>query len=186
MRHRLGVAFGVLVVGAVSVASGCGDDEPPPDQIVFFLGLSQPAGARCTSSRSFGVPDPSNPVGARTVIFGSGDGERLEDGGDDLVECRVAESGGQYEVSLELSSGEIGNLGITGTAVAGAQGATLRVNFQTRDFFLGQEGCTGDVQFVNPGALWIRNLNCPSLTDPASPGVSCDGDGGFIIENCSD
>jgi hypothetical protein len=90
-------------------------------------------------------------------------------------------------VSLEISSGGIGNLGMSGTAVSGVGGANLRLNFQTRDFFLGQEqGCTGDVQFVKPGAIWVRNLTCSNLIDPSSPGVSCIGNGGFIIENCSD
>lgn len=187
MRHRLGLACGVVVVGLVSIAAGCGDDEPPPDQTAFFLGVSQATGARCNVARTFGVPDPANPLTARTVIFGDGNRDvRLEDGGDDLVECRVAQSGGSYQVSFELSSGEIGNLGISGTAVAGPGGANLKVDFQTRDFFLGQEGCTGDVQFVGSGALWVNNLNCPTLADPASPSFSCTGTGGFIIENCSD
>jgi hypothetical protein len=179
------LACGVLVVG-VSVVSGCGDDEPPPDQTVFYLGLSQPVGARCITARSFGVPDATNTVNNRDVIFGSGDGERLEDGGDNLVSCRVSESGGTYQVSFELSSGEIGNLGVSGTAVAGAAGANLNVDFTTRDFSLGQDACTGDVQFIKPGAIWVRNLTCANLTDPSSPGVSCTGNGGFIIENCSD
>jgi hypothetical protein len=187
LRHRLGLACGVLVVGLVSIASGCGDDEPPPDQTAFFLGLSQANNARCTQSRSFGVPDPANPLTARNVVFGDGNRDvRLEDGGDHLVECRVAQSGGTYQMSLEISSGEIGNLGVSGTAVSGVGGANLSVNFQTQNFFLGQEGCTGDVQFVGAGALWVNNLNCPTLTDPSSPGVSCVGSGGFIIENCSD
>jgi hypothetical protein len=180
LRHRLGLAFGVL--GLAAVALGCGDDEPPSEQTVLWMGLSETNTQQCSSADSFGVPDDAT---ARGIIFGSGEGERLEDGGENIVTCRVSESAaGSYDVSFELSVGVIGVFSATGTATPTE--ATLDVLLQTRDFSVEQDECTGSVQFVNSGALWVRNLDCPDMRTPSSPSVSCTGSIGFIIENCSD
>ncbi len=187
MRHPRGLAFGVLVVAAVSAALGCGDEKPKPNQAVLWLGLSQAAGAQCSSASSFGVPDKAT---SRGIIYGNGDGDRLEDGGEDIVNCRVAETAaGQYDVQFEVSAGEIGNLSMSGTATktsADPGQISLDINFQTTSFSLEQDVCTGSVQYASAGALWVRGLTCNNLRDQSSPGISCQSEGGFIIENCAD
>jgi hypothetical protein len=166
---------------------GCGDDEPPKDQAVFWMGFAPAAGNTCASARTFSRPDET----ARATITGtSGGGERLVDGdGDALVECSVSGGNGQFNVSFNLSSGDIGNVGINGTAMwAGGDTpgtGTLDVDFSTTDFLLVQQDCTATVAQAFPGALWVSNLSCPMLRDPNSTSGLCVGTGGFIIENCS-
>jgi hypothetical protein len=184
LRHRRSLAFEVLALVALGGTLACGDDEPARDQSVFWMTLGT-SGATCSSARTYSVPDET----ARTVTSGNGQGERLVDGDDGLVECRVQEAAaGQFNVSLNLTSGEIGALSIRGTAskapnVDGT--ATIDIDFRTTGFRLQQDGCTATVREALAGAVWLDDLSCPGLIDPSSPSISCTGTGGLIIENCS-
>lgn len=172
------------MVGA-SLVLGCGDDEPARDQTVFWMSLSANLGQMCSSIRSYSLPDDT----ARSIITGSGQGERLVDGDDAIVECTVSESGaGQFNVAFDLSSGEIGSFGARGTVskMPNADGTgTFNINFVTTQFSLEQDGCTATVEEALEGALWVSNLSCPTFGDPRSPSIACTGTGGFILENCS-
>ncbi len=157
--------------------------EPlPPAQAALWVALSAGQGATCPSARSFQLPD-----GARETIVGpSGQGDRIVDGGEHVVQCRVIPSpdiDGTFDLDLRLASGEIGNFHASGTG--SDAGGTLQVDFSTTQLSLSQEGCTISVDTVLLGAVWIRSLSCPSLHDSSSPGVSCVGNGGLIFENCS-
>jgi hypothetical protein len=191
LRHPRSWAFEVLTAAALGGVFGCGDDEPARDQTVFWMQLGTALGQTCSSTRAFTLPDES----ARTTIMNpSDDDERLVDGSDDsLVECTVSEgnAAGAFDLELNVSSGEIGRLYLRGpiTKAAGVDGqGTFDMTFNTTSFSLQQEdlGCTGTVKDARPGAVWITNLSCPSMSDPSSPGVSCTGSGGFIAENCAD
>jgi hypothetical protein len=191
LRHRRSLAFQVLALTGVVVATGCGDDKPARDQTVFWTTLSTSLGNTCSSAKSFNLPDSS----ARDNIINGGGGERLEDGGDSIVECGVTEgaAAGTYNVTYRISVGEIGSYSASGivTVTPGQAGGaskgtgTLNVDFSTTQFSLGQRGCEATVEQVGPGVIWISNLSCPELEDPSSPSISCVGTGGWIAENCS-
>jgi hypothetical protein len=183
LRHRRTWAVEVLALGLMSGALACGDDEPARDQTVFWMTLSTSIGARCSSIDTFDVPNDGT---ARNITTGSGGGARFVDGDDGYVECTVEEgsAAGQFNVSLDLSAGDFGNLSVRG--VATGEQATLDVDFTTTgSISLGQDGCTATVRQALAGAIWLQNLSCPGLVDPSSPGISCTGTGGLIAENCS-
>jgi len=187
LRHWHGVVFQVLALALAASGVGCGDDKPPRDQAVFWMGFAPAAGNTCASARTFSRPDET----ARATITGDGGGERLVDGDDDaLVECTVSDQGGgQFNVSFNLSTGDIGNVGVSGTVMwAGGETpgtGTLDVDFSTTDFLLVQRDCTATVEQAFAGAAWVSNLSCPMLRDPNSTSGLCVGTGGFIVENCS-
>jgi hypothetical protein len=181
------LAFEVLTMATLSAALGCGEDEPAKDQAVFYMGLSTGSGQNCSSTRTFSLPDDS----ARTVVIGTGQGERLVDGDDDsLVTCRVSEgnASGQFDVTFDLSSGEIGSFSATGTVTmtSATEGTgVLDIIFQTSSFTLRQDGCTATAKAGLEGAVWFDSLSCPGLVDRSSPGIVCNGSGGLIAENCA-
>ena len=184
LRQRRSVVLGVLA--GAGLALGCGDDKPAKDQTVFWFQMSTSQGQQCSSTASFSLPDES----ARSIIIGSGRGDRLVDGDDDtVVECSVtpAATAGQYFVSVDLSSGPVASFSVRGsvTKMPNVDGTgTFDVNLSS-SFSLGQEDCSGTVKEVVGGALWVSNMSCPSLRDPSSPAIECTGTGGFIIENCA-
>jgi hypothetical protein len=175
-------------MAGVALATGCGDDKPAKDQTVFWISLSTSLGKTCSSAKSFSLPDDS----ARANIVNGGGGERLKDGGEDLVECRVSKGSapGSFNVSYTVSRGEIGSYSASGVVMGPAQQGekgtgTLDVSFQTTQFSLGQESCIATVNQAIEGAIWISNLSCPTMKDENSPAIECVGTGGFIAENCS-
>jgi hypothetical protein len=181
VRHRL------LKVGAIGAAAvvcvACGDDKVAAPQAVLWFGLSTTANARCSSINNYQLP-----MGARATVTGAdGVGERVKDGGDNIIECDVRPATGSttnYNVSVRFSVGEIGNFVASGV-VAEAAGGTLDVDMVTGSFSLSQNGCTATVETAVAGAVWINRLSCPDLRDPSSPGIICDGQGGMIFENCN-
>ena len=184
MSHRL-IFSGLLL--AATGAMACGDDEVAPQQAVFWLGLSSTAGAQCSANKTFALPED-----ARTTITGSsGQGERIKDGqdlqgSDTVVECSVKETmkgSGSFNVRVRLSVGEIGNFIATGTLSKGS--GTADVSFNTSQFSLEQDDCTATVETVVGGAIWVKELHCANMRDPRTPGISCDGLGGVIFENCT-
>ncbi len=182
MRQRRSLAFEVLALAALGGAFACGDDEPARDQSVFWMSLQTSPGATCSSARTYSLPDDT----ARAVTTGNGQGERLVDGDEGLVECTVQEgAAGQFSLSVNLSSGEIGSLSIRGSANKTDGTATVDVDFTTTGFRLTQDGCQATVREALPGALWLDDLSCPGLIEPSSPGVTCNGAGGLIVENCA-
>ena len=174
-------------MATLSVAFGCGDDEPARDQAVFWMALSPAQGQVCSSARTFSLPDE----GARSVLTGSGQGERLVHGDDDtFIECTVSEgsASGQFDIDFDLSSGEIGSFSANGavTMTSATEGTgMLDIIFQTTSFTLRQDGCTATARAGLEGAVWFDSVSCPGLTDRSSPGVVCNGFGGFIAENCA-
>jgi hypothetical protein len=181
------LAFEVLTVAALGIALGCGDDEPPSDQAVFWMSLSPAQGQVCSSARTFSLPDDS----ARSVLIGSGQGERLVDGEDNnFVECSVSEgsASGQFDVAFDLSSGEIGSFSARGavTMTSATEGTGMvDIIFQTTSFTLRQDDCTATAKAGLEGAVWFDSVTCPGLEDRNSPGILCNGLGGFIAENCA-
>jgi hypothetical protein len=183
LQHRRSWAVEVLALAAMSGALACGDDEPARDQTVFWMTLSTSLGAQCSSFDTFDVPNDGT---ARNITTGNGSGARFVDGeGDGFVECSVEEgSAGQFNVSLSLSAGDFGNLSVIG--VATGDQATVDVDFTTTtSVSLSQDDCTATVEEALAGAIWLKNLSCPGLVDPSSPGISCTGNGGLIAENCA-
>lgn len=174
----------VLALAAVSGALACGDDKPARDQTVFWIALSASLGAQCSSFETFDVPNDGT---ARNITTGNGNGARFVDGSDDgYVTCTVEEGSadGQFNVDLRLSAGDFGNLSVVGVAAGGQ--ATVDVDFTTTSALsLSQDDCTATVQEALAGAIWLKNLSCPGLVDPSSPGISCTGTGGLIAENCA-
>jgi hypothetical protein len=181
----------VLVVGALAGAlistTGCGDDPVAPQQAVLWFGLGPAQGMSCSSAKTYQYPD-----GARATVSGSsGVGDRVKDGGENLVECdvrNVAGSTTDYNVSLTFQSGEIGNFvarGVLTDPAAGGMPGTLNVNFTTGQFSLAQTQCSATAKTLVPGALWLTSLHCDALKDPSSPSIACDGTGALIFENCS-
>jgi hypothetical protein len=165
-------------------ALGCGDDEPARDQALLWVQLD---GASCTHFRTFSLPDD----GARNVLTGSGQGDRLVDGSDDsLVQCTVAagSAAGQFNVNLDLSRGEIGNFSASGVVTMTSETAgtaNVDIVLQTTSFTVAQDGCTATARAGLAGAVWLNNFSCPGLVDPSSPGSICTGTGALIAENCS-
>jgi hypothetical protein len=147
------------------------------------MSLRPAQGAACSSMRSFELP-----TGARDTLTGaSGEGDRLVEGDDgSLVECVVSNAGGgdNFNVSVRLSSGIIGNFRANGTV--SASGGTLDVTFLSTlsGSTLEADDCVATVETVIPGALWIDSLECRGLRDVRSPGALCDSSGGLIFENC--
>jgi hypothetical protein len=174
-------------MAGVALATGCGDDKPAKDQTVFWISLSTPLGKTCSSAKSFNLPDDT----ARANIVGGGGGERLKDGGENIVECTVSKGSapGTFNVSYNVSVGEIGSYSASGVLPApppdGTSTGPLDISFQTTQFTLGQESCVATVKQLKDGLIWVNNLSCPSLKDDNSPAVECVGTGGFIAENCS-
>lgn len=166
-----------LLVGAL----GCGDEDPPPQQAVFWLGLSAPVGATCASADTFQYPATAQ----QTIASTTGNGERIVDG-DDLVSCQVspaASGGGAFDVNFDFATDVITSFSASGRL--DAAGGEIDINLVTPGFALEQDSCTATVKTILPGAVWIQSLNCPDLVDPRSPGIRCTGVGGLIFENCS-
>jgi hypothetical protein len=160
----------------------CGDDEVPPTQAVFWLALSPGQGASCSSSQTYAVPATAR----ATITSSTGVGDRVVDSGADLVQCRVLPSAtaGSFNVSLRLSSGEIGNFIASGVLPATGSGQ-LDVSFTSTAFSLEQDNCTATIETLNAdGAVWVSNLSCSDLRDDNSPSIACNGTGGVIFENC--
>lgn len=158
----------------------------PPSQAVLWFGVAAAPGGTCSSMMSYQAPDTAQ----ATILGASGQGARVVAGRDQLVDCSVqpsAESADHYDVRLRFQGGEIGNFVATGrltASPAATEPNTVEVSLVTAQFSLAQQRCTADVNVIVPGAVWIRNLHCDSLRDPASPGISCAGQGGVIFENC--
>ena len=184
LRQRRSWAVEVLALAVMSGALACGDDEPARDQTVFWMTLSTSLGAQCSSFDTFDVPNDGT---ARNITTGNGVGDRFVDGQDDgYVECTVEQGGGegQFNVLMTLSAGDFGNLRVSG--VANGNQATVDVDFTTTSSVsLSQDDCTATVEEALEGAIWLKNLRCPGLVDPSSPGISCTGTGGMIAENCA-
>lgn len=185
MRHRLWIVV-PLAAAAVMSAAACGDDEAAPQQAVLWFGLGTAPGATCSSIKNFQFPDSAR----ATVSGATGVGDRVKDGADSLVECDVRPAGGStttYNVSLRFQGGDVGNFVASGVLTKGAAGAvgTVEVRFNTAQFNLAQSQCTAEIDTLSPGAIWLRNLHCDGLKDQSSPGITCDGQGGLIFENCS-
>jgi hypothetical protein len=176
-----------LVLAGASLALGCGDDKPAKDQTVFWFQLSESVGQNCSSTASLSLPDET----ARQTIIGSGSGERLVDGDDDvIVECEVSPTAtnGQYNVRFDLTGGAVASFSVRGTVdkPPGALGTgNLDVDIAAAGVALNQDDCTATVEEAVGGALWVSSLSCTDLRDPSSPAVACTGTGGFIIENCA-
>jgi hypothetical protein len=194
LLQRLTVSS-ILSLGISGVLlPGCGSDKQAPQQAVVWYGLSTAQGATCSSAKTYNFPDST----ARDTIVGTtGVGKRAEDGSDYLVVCTVkqASAGGPYDVSLRFGGGDVGSFTASGSLTAPAPAATgsdtvdtsgtLNVNFNTADFALSQTGCTAQVHALVPGAVWLKNLSCPTMKDPSSPSISCQGTARLIFENCS-
>jgi hypothetical protein len=193
VRQRLTV-LGILGALAVNGALSCGDDKSAPQQSVLWFGLGTALGATCSSARTYTFPDET----ARDTVLGSsGNGKRVIDGADNVVDCTVKQnaSGGDYNVSLRFQGGDVGNFVATGVltapqAVAAGQDSidtdgTVDINFNTSQFALSERSCTAKVHTLVPGAIWLRSLSCDALKDMSSPSISCQGNGGVIFENCS-
>jgi hypothetical protein len=184
LRHRL-IFSGLLA--AATGATACGDDKVAPQQAVFWFGLSSTAGAQCSANKNFQLP----PDARATITGTTGQGERVKDGQDVMgtdavVECTVKETtkgSGSFNVSLKLSVGEIGIFDADG--VLALPSGTVDVDFNTAQFSLNQDDCTANVEVLRNGAVWLKDLHCTNMRDPSSPGVSCDGLGGVIFENCA-
>jgi hypothetical protein len=175
-----------MALAVMGGALGCGDDKPARDQTVFWMALSTPLGATCSSFDTFDVPNDGT---ARNITTGDGGGARFVDGsGDGYVECTVQQgsAAGQFNLSLNLSAGDFGTLSVRG--VATGEQATVNVDFTTTtsiSLSSPADGCTATVKEALAGAIWLQNLSCPSLTDASSPGIACTGTGGLIAENCA-
>jgi hypothetical protein len=181
LRHRLSV-LGVLAAAAAVSGLACGDDEAPSTQAVFWLALSPGQGASCSSNQTYTVPETAR----NTITSSDGVGARIVDSGADLVQCSVSPSttAGSFDVSLRLSSGEIGNFIASGVLPATGSGQ-LDISLRTPEFSLKQDGCTATIEALNAdGAVWVSNLSCPNLRDDNSPAIACNGTGGVIFENC--
>jgi hypothetical protein len=180
VQHRL-VRVGPIAALALLCATACGDDKVAAPQSVLWFGLNTAAGARCSSVSNYQLP-----MGARaTITSTNGVGDRIKDGGDNLVECdvRPASGGASFNVSLRFSGGEVGNFVASGV-LTDTDGGNMNVIFNTGQFSLAQDDCTAQVETVVAGAVWISRLSCGDLRDPSSPGIICDGQGGAIFENC--
>jgi len=176
-----------LAAAAVISVAGCGDPKVAPAQTAMWFGLGAVPGATCSSNKTFQIPD-----GARATTSGtSGMGPRVEDGGENAVECDVRLACGSttnYNVSLRLQVGEIGNFVANGvlTKADDPQAAgTVDVALITPQFSLGQTKCAVGIETLVPGAIWLKTLHCDNMRDPSSPGIACDGQGGVIFENCA-
>jgi hypothetical protein len=183
LRQRRSWAVEVVALAAMAGTLACGDDKPARDQTVFWLALSPPLGATCSSIDTFDVPNDGT---ARNITTGNGTGARFVDGSDGYVTCTVQPGGadGQFNLSMTLSAGDFGNLTVSGTASGGQ--ATVDVAFTTTSSIdLAQDGCTATVKEALAGAIWLQNLSCPTLKDDSSPGIACTGTGGLIAENCA-
>ena len=180
VRQRF-VFLAAVAATAAGLVAGCGDEKAPSKQSVFWLGLNSAPGANCSSNRNYQIPD-----GARATITSmSAEGGRIEDGGENLVECDVRPVSGSstdFSVDLRFSGGDVGNFSASGTLTA--DGGELDVSFNTGQFERRQNDCVATVGRLLAGAVWVRGLRCQNLRDPSSPGVVCDGQGGLIFENC--
>ncbi len=129
---------------------------------------------------------------------------RINNGGSDngpiSVNCRVHESGGEFQIALNTANNATvgaagGSLEITGTV--GIDGGTnINSALNTNGSTFEQPDCTvtpGEFKVTNgaapappavaPGRIW-GVLSCPSATLVGSTGSVCDVEVDFIFENC--
>jgi hypothetical protein len=181
----------LVLSGVVAVAlAGCGGDDPPKESAVIAFNLSRITGASCP------IFNFEYPPGANDTIGGSIEGtERLEDGGGNVINCRVRESMGAFDINLNLQTPMVAYFQATGRVTKSANQTaldnTVQVILQSD-----QAGellqpspvvptpCTANVDTVQNGAIWIRSLRCDNLRDENSPNVQCLGSGGLLFENC--
>ena len=177
-----------LIVSSVllAAASGisCGDDEPARRQAVMYLGLSTTQNANCSSADTFELPEGAQMTATSTL----GEGERIVDRGGTAVNCTVRETPGaegsyQVDLSIQTQDNEVGYFSASG--VVSDTASDLDVRLQTTGFELEQEGCTATIEFAIAGAVWLRDLYCPQLTEERTIGNLCTGRGALIFENCS-
>jgi hypothetical protein len=157
---------------------------PAPRAVVWFA-LSTSVGGTCSSTRPVEFPPD-----ARTTI-GNRIGPRVVDGTDGyVIDCRIApapDRPGAYGLALRFVGADVRALTIMGqiTGDGLSTEGNVQVTLETSQFALEQMDCTLAVASLDPGAIWIQSLSCPDLKDPLSPGISCNGTGGVIFENCS-
>lgn len=182
----LGGAAGAAVLEDAG-ETGTDDLDPSPAQAVVWFGLAPAQGANCSSTMTYQAPDDAR----ETILGNSGAGDRVIDGGENSIVCTVqplAGSEGTYDVSLKFQAREIANFVATGRLTESSPSTppnTVDLYFVTGQFSLSQQKCTTQVRVIVPGAIWISDLHCGGLRDPSVPGVSCDGRGGLIFEECS-
>ncbi|HLV67911.1 MAG TPA: hypothetical protein VKY73_18955 [Polyangiaceae bacterium] len=170
----------MLALGTVLGGVGCSDPVPPASKaglrLHVFGSLACPSGAL---TKSVGNPGPTAPNKGATIF----DGEqgvktscRVSGGPDFAVSGHVEAPG----LSFDVEDGVI-NANGTGTA---------RITFYIPEAAtsLSSSSCTltaiqgAEGPQVIPGAVWAR-FDCDDASAP--PAVSCDADGEFVFENCS-
>jgi hypothetical protein len=131
--------------------------------------------------QTFQLPDAAR----ETIIDANANGDRLVDGGNDVVECTVTPADdNNFRLNARVSSGIVGNFRVNG--LISPSNATVDISFvpTTTGSELEQDACTGTVSTVLAGAVWIQNLRCDRMLDARSPNIACNGSGGLIFENC--
>lgn len=172
------------MLSCLAAELACSESEPLPAQAATFLAFSPVTGASCHEANAYEVP-----LGAgRLAVLNGGnvDTDRVVDGGEVFVECRVsANEDGSFDVDLaRLRAGDITFLGVQGTVSQGSE-AEVRVVFQREGVALEQSNCRAFVQVALEGAVWLRDLVCDDMRDGRRPSAQCRASGGVIVENCA-
>jgi len=126
------------------------------------------------------------PDSGATEALTSGVGERLIDGANAGVACRVEPADVEvdaFDIDLRVQQGSSLRLQWNGTVRSGALGS-VAVDVVLPEASLRAE-CTAQVDEMRAGAVWMGSLTCPEPLLGSAPLTSCALTGGVIFENCT-
>jgi len=207
-RARVDASRGASWVAAACAACGVSDaslpvdfgalgdgSEPVPSQAVLSLEVSDATpGSACPATLWAELPDDT---ASATLAGTSGNGQRSIDGSsvDGQVThaaCRVSpiqSEPGTFDVSLRLQQPRLDfSFEATGNLRA-APSQLLAVRVVALTHVLAEGGCEVEVDTIVSGAVWLREIRCPNLSNADEPaldrGARCSASGAAIFENCS-
>jgi len=187
-----------LVLAASVGCWGCGDPSTAklpvnldqlgavapehPAQAVLALRLGDASPERCGLDVEVTLP-----TSEAATTLSSGVGERLMDGMDASVDCRVESvgvEGGGFDIDLRLQHRSLPRFQLTGTVRAGSPGSVV-IDLALPDADPLRAECTTQVEEIRAGAAWLGSLTCSEPFRASERLTSCALSGGVVFENCA-
>jgi hypothetical protein len=183
--------------GVVLYCCACGGDEQgalpvnirslradalpgPTAQAVLDLRLEDEPPGSCPEAARAALPGAS---AVETVSSNAGLGERLIDGPEASVGCRVEPLEERFYVDLRIDHDALLPR-FRARGSAGLERAELDVEVTLPAAPALSAQCEGELEVIVEGAVWIRALTCTAPSRDAQPLAACALRGGVIFENC--
>lgn len=186
------------VVCVAALSFGCGD----PRDVSVPLPIQAGAGARAEARparavvqlelrpRALGAScrglTVSLPGATAAEALRTGAGERVSDGEDVRLACRVqadAEGSQSFGVEVSLEHRELPRMYFTGEVVESVAVA-LRLDLALVEGDVWQASCSGVARVIRPGAAWLELGECRDVSRNGRP-EACGVRMGVLLEDCA-